>query len=460
MAGRCIAIELNDALLAVADESGVRYAEPGYLVVVNGMPRFGADAMPVLRRHPAMASTRHWVDLGEQPLRRPLQGFTSTASIVAGHLRQLWQRFGADDASVAWAVPAWWSEEQQRVLAELSRTLGLRVRAVADAAVAACRHEYPGRELLQLDAGLHGLAVTRIRQAEQASPGERADFPTLGIEPLLRVTLETLARRFVAGSRFDPLHDAEAEQALFDQLPNWLPRLAADGDVTLSLTTRSGTFAASVQGVEFRARLGSACEPLLQKLRASIAERGPHVLQVHHRLAEFPGVLEALVRLPGVEVHVLGPGAAALGLLGRLSAAIRPGPTPERVSALPWDQPPAVAPEDRLIEPGATAHLPTHVLVGHRAFRLGAEPFRVGAELSPGEVGVALDPGLRGLSRRHCTLRRENGALLVFDHSRFGTWLNGHRISGAVVLQPGDVLAVGTPAVELRLLAEVGSDGA
>jgi pSer/pThr/pTyr-binding forkhead associated (FHA) protein len=104
--------------------------------------------------------------------------------------------------------------------------------------------------------------------------------------------------------------------------------------------------------------------------------------------------------------------------------------------------------------------LPTHLLVGHRAYRLGSGPFRVGAEVPVGEAGVALDPGLRGLSRQHCTLRRENGFLFVLDHSRFGTWLNGHRIEGTALLQSGDILSVGSPAVELRLLTEVDAHGA
>jgi len=338
------------------------------------------------------------------------------------------------------------------------------VLGLVDAAVAACRHEQPGRELLLLDASLHSLTLTRIRQAGQAGlgdlAGDREGFPTLGIEPLLRLCMETLARRFVECSRFDPLHDSAAEQALFDRLPDWLARLARDVEVQLELSTRSGTFGATLQSADFRARTARACEPLLQKLRARVAERGPHVLQVHSRLADIPGVLDALLRLPDTVLHVLAPGAAAAGLAGRAASALRPGSDPVVISELPWDEGPAGLPAPVSMPPSGQESLPTHLLVGHRAYPLGAGPFRIGAELKPGESGVALDPALRGLSRQHCTLRRENGALLVFDHSRFGTWLNGHRIEGAALVQPGDVLSLGSPPVELRLLAEVGVDGA
>ena len=458
-----IALELNDALLAVADESGVLHTEPGYVVVEEGAARFGQDALPAVRRHPHLASSRYWRDFSAEPLTRPLGGFRSNADLVAAQLRRIWSRHGAGRTGVLYATPPWWTDEQLRALVELSEGLGMPVLGLVDAAVAACRHEQPGRELLLLDASLHSLTLTRIRQAGQAGlgdlAGDREGFPTLGIEPLLRLCMETLARRFVECSRFDPLHDSAAEQALFDHLPDWLARLARDVEVQLELSTRSGTFGATLQSADFRARIARACEPLLQKLRARVAERGPHVLQVHSRLADIPGVLDALLRLPDTVLHVLAPGAAATGLAGRAASALRPGSDPVVISELPWDEGPVGLPAPVSTPPSGQESLPTHLLVGHRAYPLGTGPFRIGAELKPGEAGVALDPALRGLSRQHCTLRRENGALLVFDHSRFGTWLNGHRIEGAALVQPGDVLSLGSPPVELRLLAEVDADG-
>ena len=459
----CLALELNDALLAVADESGLLHTEPGYVVVEQGTVRFGTEAMAVLRRHAQVASSRYWRNFSAVPLSPPLGGFRSTAEIVAAQLRRLWSRFGAGRPGVMYATPPWWTDEQLQALVVLSEDLGMPVLGMVDAAVAACRQEQPGRELLQLDAGLHSLTLTRIRQAAVAGLGDltrdRESFPMLGIEPLLRLCMEILARRFVECSRFDPLHDAASEQRLFDQLPDWLARLARAGEARFDLTTGSGSFSATIQAVDFRARVARACEPLLQKLRARIAERGPHVLQVHPRLADIPGVIEALLHLPDTVVHVLAPGAAASGLAGR-AAALPRGAVAVVTTELPWDEGQPALPVVPGPQPTGKASLPTHLLMGHRAYALGSGPFRIGAELQPGEAGLALDPSRRGLSRQHCTLRRENGALFVVDHSRFGTWLNGHRIDGAALVQPGDVLSLGSPPVELRLLTEVGVDGA
>jgi pSer/pThr/pTyr-binding forkhead associated (FHA) protein len=62
------------------------------------------------------------------------------------------------------------------------------------------------------------------------------------------------------------------------------------------------------------------------------------------------------------------------------------------------------------------------------------------------------------VSRRHCLLRTENGCLTIEDlQSANGTFLNGRRIRGPEVVQPGDRLQVGpvTFVVEYEPEAEL-----
>ena len=65
-----------------------------------------------------------------------------------------------------------------------------------------------------------------------------------------------------------------------------------------------------------------------------------------------------------------------------------------------------------------------------------------------------------GVSRRPCSLVRRNGQCVVQDYSRYGTFLNGHKIDGSAVLQVGDLLRIGTPGHELRLITTEAGDGA
>ncbi len=420
-----LAIDLNDAAIAVADDSGLLHVGPVGVVAANG----------------------------------PLRTAGSNVDIVGAHLQRLWLRYArSGQAGVLCAAPPWWSAEQVAVLISTVQASGVPILGLVDASVAAVRNEFPGRELLQIDAGLQTLALTHLRQAGQVSLGEREFFPSLGVASLQRLVTELIARRFIECSRFDPLHSAEMEQALFDRLPDWLGRIARDVDAQLELQAGTDKFQATIDAVDFKLRLATACEPLLQRLRARIVMRGPHVVQIAHRLAAFPGMIEALLKLPDCEVHVLEPGAAALGTLSRVTPELVVEPIVQ--FALPWDRPPVARAAASAVSVERSESGASHLLAGHRAFRLGAEPLSIGTGVAAGEWGVVLDAGLRGVSRHHCTVRLENGTLMLFDHSRFGTLLNGHRVDMAAVLKAGDVIAIGTPPVELRLIAEVSGHGA
>lgn len=454
-----LAVDLNDAAVAVASETGLLHVEPAYVVVADGPARFGADALPVLKRWPRLTSVRYMRDLSAAPLPRPLRAFESNAEIVGAHLRRLWLTHGASSQrGLVCATPPWWTSEQITALIDITREYDVAILGLVDASVAAVRNEYPGRELLHIDAGLHTLTLTQIRQSGQVSIGEREFFPSLGVESLQRLATELIARRFIEYSRFDPLHSAEMEQALFDRLPEWLGRVARDVDARLELKSGNDRFRATLDAADFLERMAAACEPLLQRLRSRIVMRGPHVVQVPHRLTDFPGVLDSLMRLQDCEIHVLEPGAAAFGTLARVMPERTASPVVQ--TELPWDQPPVQRAAISRMLPERSECAATHLLYGHRAYRLDAEPLSIGTGVTAGDHSVLLDAGLRGASRHHCTVRIENGARMLFDHSRFGTLLNGHRVATAAVLKAGDVISLGTPPIELRLIAEISAHGA
>ena len=236
-----LAIDLNDAAVAVVSETGLLHVEPAYVVVAEGPARFGADALPVLKRWPRLTSVRYWRDLTAAPpataAARLYIECRDRRCASAPAVADTWRQQPAAD----WSAPRRPGGRPNRSapLIDITGEYEVAILGLVDASVAAVRNEYPGRELLNIDAGLHTLTLTHIRQGGQASVGEREFFPSLGIESLQRLATELIARRFIEHSRFDPLHSAEMEQALFDRLPDWLGRVARDVDARLEL--KSGT---------------------------------------------------------------------------------------------------------------------------------------------------------------------------------------------------------------------------
>jgi pSer/pThr/pTyr-binding forkhead associated (FHA) protein len=100
------------------------------------------------------------------------------------------------------------------------------------------------------------------------------------------------------------------------------------------------------------------------------------------------------------------------------------------------------------------------VLFRNTAYSIDSTPLSLGSQPATGERWIDLQGEMPGVSRRHCSLVRQGGQCVVQDYSRYGTFLNGHKIDGSAVLQVGDLLRIGTPGHELRLITTETGDGA
>lgn len=450
-----LAIDFNDALLTGVADGQLVFEEPGFAVAPDEEARFGRDAHAISRRYPHRLYNRYWSALAEEPVSPALSSPMTAADFAHAQLAVLWEPNRASCDSVVFAVPANWSAEQLGLLLGIAQEEQMPVAGFVDAAIAATRREYPGRALFAVEAYLHATDVAGIEQEGQASIGEHHWLTEVGLERLERIAMACLAGCFVAQARFDPLHDAESEQALYDRLDDWLAQLVRLPFLDAEISVGTGTFAARLEQAALAARLTEACQPLLQRLRALLPAGQPVAVQLGSRLARFPGVVDALAALPDTEVFVLEPGAVARGAL---RAAGRRGSEALRlVNRLPWNQPAAAK--------APTAHgddvaVPTHLVDGNRAYCLAEGVLSIGTVLGSGDYGIAIDSTVAGVSRRHCSVQSENGRIILRDHSRYGTRLNGHAIDGSAVLQAGDVISIGSPPREFRVAVEVRANGA
>jgi hypothetical protein len=297
--------------------------------------------------------------------------------------------------------------------------------------------------------------------SQEAGPAIAANelVENLGTVSLRRSCAEFFARRFLECSRFDPLHAAGSEQQVYDQLDDWVAQLAKTGEAQLRFSFEGNEFSATASAAQLADSLRLRCQPLVQALRPRLGADAPAVLQADARLAAYPGVIEALQEIPDCTVFVLEHGAAARGLDSRHGQLARQEGGISLSATLPWDQPPAELPGTRT-EAARGAGLPTHLLLDGTAYRLGAQALRIGAEAIADDYALIVNARHGAVSRQHCSIEKDAGRVVLTDYSRYGTLLNGHRVDGSAVLQAGDVISIGEPACELRLLTEIGPDGA
>ena len=195
----------------------------------------------------------------------------------------------------------------------------------------------------------------------------------------------------------------------------------------------------------------------LGKLRTIFRAGEIPAIQVSDRIARLPGLTEMLKARVGGEVFVLEPGATARGTLARCPKSADDTSGVSLIRRLPWDQ--AAVEIGQHTADRSQAGTPTHLLHGHTAHAIGNSALVLGSQEGEDALQITLASDMPGISRRHCSLLRKNGQCRLEDHSRYGTFLNGHRIDGSTVLQVGDVLRVGSPGFEFQLITTDDTDG-
>ncbi|MEO0997111.1 MAG: FHA domain-containing protein, partial [Pseudomonadota bacterium] len=312
------------------------------------------------------------------------------------------------------------------------------------------------RSLVNIELGLHAAVVTLVAQADGAGVERREVVVDCALDTLRSAWLKTIAEAFVQQSRFDPLHDADTEQRLLDRLGEWLRSAVRDDHVDLVIPSGGLDHRATVESIDLVNAAAPAWAALANAVRAMVAAGAPLALQFDSSAADLPGLTDYLAARTGGTVFLLPPDAAALGALARADAITAQGST-RLVTTLPWDQQAVAPPEADAVDDTLA---PTHVLRDATAFALGARPLVIGAGDADEPNRVPLPASMAGVSQRHCTLQRQGQQIVVADHSRYGTFLNGNLISGSAVLQAGDVVRVGTPGAEFQLIRVVQPDAA
>ncbi len=449
---------LDDAGLAIARDGELQSIVPSIVDAGREDPaRAGQPAASRARSAPQAVASRHWFDLatGQPP--------------VSGSLRlaraELGVRFEASAApgdALQVAVPATYdaaalSHACSRCCARSTLPVAGFVDAAALSAAALAV-----RPAIALELGLHHVAATRVDggvtecRRRGALVRNRAGLATLQ-DAWLRLIGEAMVLR----TRFDPLHDAASEQQLYDLLPEIVARAAQSGSTVVSLPVGDERHEITLSRDQFATRV----EPLYREILGLVHELRPAgvpvTLLADARIDALPGLREALAQFRGCELV----DAAARLCRGRRVAARRrrdgratgaPASRRRAVRARRRSPAPSAAPRSAATPRAAPA--PTHVLWAGRAVPLAAAALEIGREPAPG--GIALGEGLAGVSRLHCTLRREAGDVVLVDHSRYGTRVNGERVAGRTRLRAGDRLLIGDPGIEVSLIAVGVADGA
>ena len=448
-----LAIDINDAGIAVADATGVLGVEPGFAVVDRGRILTGDEAVALARLRPRQASNRFWSALSVEPGSAGAD-LPSAAELAHAQLAAIWQKAGHARTDVLLVVPAGYRSEQLGLLLGLAQECGMPVRALVDVAAAAGHRPYPDCQLVYLDSGLYRVTATVLEQG--ADVAVRAEHALLqsGLMGLMDAFARRIADAFVRATRFNPFRNGETEQALYDRLPGWLDAWGIEERLELKLPYAGDEVSVTVDRDEVLGVAAGFYRGVAQLVAQNREPDRELVVLVSDRLARLPGLVGELARIDDARIEALEEGHAARSAL--LAAPQANGADVKLLKRLPWRAAPvlveAAAGTRRASAPSAAASesRATHVVHGGTAYRVGARGIVVGRETDAARRTIMVPDNHSGVSRVHAELQLRDGELKLRDLSRYGTYVNEKKVAGEIVLQPGDVVRVGSPGIELR----------
>jgi hypothetical protein len=432
--------------LSIARDGELLATEPLAVETAGRDARFGRAALAAARGRPDEVSLGHWRELG-----RNEDAARNVALEVHAHLRAL--GIGERVEAII-AVPADLDANALTALRGALSAAGVDSRDFLDSAAMTAAAVIDRSHYVVLDAGWRSATATRVAGGaecifEEAFVSERANL--LDVYDLWLIAI---AAAMVKNTRFDPLLSLEVEQRLFADLPALAARAATEGKVDAVVEADGSRFSVAVDAQLF----ADAAQPFYRELArlariARIAgQSAALVLPAESR--RWPGFLPRLLELEQDGLVIAPAGIAAVA--ASLQVANLPE-TPRLRRHIARASEHKLAADIEYVASVSTSParaLPvTHILFGGDSMRFPEVGLLIGTEEVANEPHIALPRAAAGVSRRHCSLRREGERTVLVDHSRFGTWVNGARVRERATVRPGDRVRVGTPGVEFTLIS-------
>jgi hypothetical protein len=450
-----LVFEFNDAAIAVWGDSGLLLESPGVAILEPRGVTVGRAAHRIARMNPRATNDRYWDELSLEPLDKPTARIRSHADLAYAQLDEIRRELGDETAEAVFAVPGSFDKEQLALLLGIARECAIRVVGLVDAPVAAATRALLDGDLLHVDVLLHRAVLTRIRRDAQLTRTGIDSVAKAGLAALRERWIDHMADAWLTQTRFDPLHLAETEQALYDRLPGWLGELGAEDSIALEMQSGPKTHRASVSRDGLLGAVRKHYDRIAAQVRAAAAE-GPLTVLLSARAAQLPGLADALGAAAGNAAVGLAADDVARGVFAHAGDIRSEGDSLSFVTRLPA---PPRGNRDIADFPQKISNVPispprpTHLLHRSRAWAIGA----VACEIGEGPDGLRIGRPLNGTAEPLCSIYARGPRVLL--ENRGEVLLNDDRAAAIAELNLGDRIRVGRAGDVLEIIAVVDRDG-
>jgi len=441
--------------LSIARDGQLLANEPLAVETAGNEPRAGAAALAAARGRPDEVSLNHWRELGRQGAEHARDAARHVAREVLVHLKTLGVTERVDAVI---AVPA---DLEPAALAALRGALhaaGVDAREFVDASALTAAAVAERGHYVLLEAGWKSATATRVSGGAECGVEEGFISERANLLEVYDAWLAAVSASMVKNTRFDPLLTLETEQRVYAALPQVAARAATEGRAEAAIEEGGSRFAVEVEAQLFADGAQTFYRELARLARSARIAGQSATLVLPAESRRWPGFLARLLEheqdglviapagIAAVAASLQAPEAAEAPRLRRRAARIADHGLAADVEYLA-----AVT-----TSPGRALPV-THILYGGDSMRFPDGGLSIGTEEISNSAHITLPRAAAGVSRRHCSLRREGERTVLIDHSRYGTWVNGARVRERAAVRPGDRVRVGTPGVEFTLISTAAS---
>ncbi len=416
-------IELNDAGLRLSVDNDILLTSPGYAVLDGKRLLVGTEGQQNARLLPRWTNNRFWSQLNTDPMPNATPAYRHHADLAFSHLESIWQTAGKGIDDIIFAVPGFYTREQLSLLLGMAQECGILVSGVVDTSIAAAARLARTAQVLHLDIFLHRITLTVMKADASLQRTQSLTVAETGLFTLLDRWANIVAGQFIQSSRYDPMHQAESEQRLFNALPAWIAARGQRQAAAFELDTGSARHEVSVSNEQLLQACSTIYPQIVQLLRQHA--NGETQLLLSDRFTGFPGLKDSIALVADLQTENLDPNAVVNGINANLNSVAAGNGNVSHVTSLPLNHSTRAA----VSRPNRA----THILFGNHAYTIGAAFHIAGIE---GTGIVTADTGAA------CTLYSRGGETHIDVHDTARVRINDADASGSSVLAPGDKLSI------------------
>jgi hypothetical protein len=263
-------IHINDNNILLHNGDRVSRSQ-GYAWLSGAEVYFDLDAQNKAVKHcrlePQQINSSYWQQCAQTTIASNQSGMRHAADLIWRHLGELQTTQALSEVKLV--VPSHYQGANLQLLLGICKASNLQVNGVVNKAVLALQQNISEvGHYLHIDVQLHQTVCSEVIAEVDSSGvasivlGEIEILHEVGLQAMQDALLKGIQQRFILSDRFDPLHYAETEQQLFDQLPELASTLRDQGKANISVQHQGRQHATSIDLKQWNTALEAYAQQL------------------------------------------------------------------------------------------------------------------------------------------------------------------------------------------------------